>query len=85
MVRGSNGNKIRMIVLKEKKNERTKREIYNVNYKKKKTSSRYIRSGNCKKWCSIEKFIELALTLFFKRQQHRKLNWLDKDQSQFDE
>jgi hypothetical protein len=34
MVRGSNGNKIRMIVLKEKKNERTKREIYNVNYKK---------------------------------------------------
>jgi hypothetical protein len=35
MVRGSNGNKIRMIVLKEKKNERTKREIYNVNYKNK--------------------------------------------------
>jgi hypothetical protein len=39
--------------------------------------------------CSIEKFIELALTLFFKRQQHRKLSWLDKDsdkdQSQFDE
>jgi hypothetical protein len=39
--------------------------------------------------CSIEKFIDLALTLFFKRQQHRKLNWLDKDsdkdQSQFDE
>jgi hypothetical protein len=35
-----------------------------------------------------EKFIELALTLFFKRQQHRKLSWLDKDsdkdQSQFD-
>jgi hypothetical protein len=35
--------------------------------------------------------MELALTLFFhfKRQQHRKLNWLDKDsdkdQSQFDE
>jgi hypothetical protein len=33
-------------------------------------------------------FIELALTLFFKR-QHRKLSWLDKDsdkdQSQFDE
>jgi hypothetical protein len=32
--------------------------------------------------------IELALTLFFKR-QHRKLSWLDKDsdkdQSQFDE
>jgi hypothetical protein len=23
--------------------------------------------------------IELALTLFFKRQQHRKLSWLDKD------
>jgi hypothetical protein len=39
--------------------------------------------------CSIEKFIELALTLFFKRQQHRKLSWSDKDsdkdQSQFDE
>jgi hypothetical protein len=39
--------------------------------------------------CSIEKFIELALTLFFKRQQHRKLSWLDKnsnkDQSHFDE
>jgi hypothetical protein len=39
--------------------------------------------------CSTEKFIELALTLFFKRQQHRKLSWLDKDsdegQSQFDE
>jgi hypothetical protein len=38
--------------------------------------------------CSVEKFIELALTLFFKRQQHRKLSWLDKDsakdQSQFD-
>jgi hypothetical protein len=36
--------------------------------------------------CSIEKFIELALTLFFKKQQHRKLSWLDKnsdkDQSQ---
>jgi hypothetical protein len=34
-------------------------------------------------------FIKLALTLFFKRQQHRKLSWLDKDsdkdQSQFDE
>jgi hypothetical protein len=34
-------------------------------------------------------FIKLALTLFFKRQQHRKLRWLekasDKDQSQFDE
>jgi hypothetical protein len=29
--------------------------------------------------CSIEKFIELALTLYFKRQQHRKLSWLDKD------
>jgi hypothetical protein len=25
--------------------------------------------------CSIKKFIELALTLFFKRQRHRKLNW----------
>jgi hypothetical protein len=24
-------------------------------------------------------FIKLALTLFFKRQQHRKLSWLDKD------
>jgi hypothetical protein len=39
--------------------------------------------------CSIEKFIGLALTLFFKRQQHRKLSWLDedsdKDQSKFDE
>jgi hypothetical protein len=39
--------------------------------------------------CPIEKFIELALTLFFKRQRHRKLSWLnkdsDKDQSQFDE
>jgi hypothetical protein len=39
--------------------------------------------------CSIEMFIKLALTLFFKRQQHRKLSWLDKDsdkdQSQFDE
>jgi hypothetical protein len=38
--------------------------------------------------CSIEKFMELTLTLFFKR-QHRKLSWLDKDsdkdQSQFDE
>jgi hypothetical protein len=38
-------------------------------------------------------FIKLALTLFFKRQQHRKLSWLDKDndkdndkdQSQLDE
>jgi hypothetical protein len=34
-------------------------------------------------------FIKLALTLFYKRQQHRKLSWLDKDsdkdQSQFDE
>jgi hypothetical protein len=32
-------------------------------------------------------FIKSALTLFFKRQQHRKLSWLDKDsdkdQSQF--
>jgi hypothetical protein len=27
--------------------------------------------------CSIEMFIKLALTLFFKRQQHRKLSWLD--------
>jgi hypothetical protein len=39
--------------------------------------------------CSIEMFIKLALTLFFKRQQHRKLSWLDKDsdknQGQFDE
>jgi hypothetical protein len=39
--------------------------------------------------CSIEMFIKLALTFFFKRQQHRKLSWLDidsdKDQSQFDE
>jgi hypothetical protein len=37
----------------------------------------------------VFKFIELALTLFFKRQQHRKLSWLDKDsdkdQSQLDE
>jgi hypothetical protein len=37
----------------------------------------------------VFEFIELALTLFFKRQQHRKLSWLDKDsdkdQSQFDE
>jgi hypothetical protein len=34
-------------------------------------------------------FIKLALTLFFKKQQHRKLSWLhkdsDTDQSQFDE
>jgi hypothetical protein len=34
-------------------------------------------------------FTKLALPLFFKRQQHRKLSWLDKDndkdQSQFDE
>jgi hypothetical protein len=34
-------------------------------------------------------FIKLALILFFKRQQHRKLSWLDKDsdkdQSQVDE
>jgi hypothetical protein len=34
-------------------------------------------------------FIKLALTLFFKRQQHRRLSGLDKnsekDQSQFDE
>jgi hypothetical protein len=44
MVRGSNGNKIRMIVLKEKKNERTKREIYSVNYKNKKKN---------KNWSSI--------------------------------
>jgi ribosomal protein L24E len=33
--------------------------------------------------------MELALTLFFKRQKPRKLSWLDKDsdkdQSQFDE
>jgi hypothetical protein len=39
--------------------------------------------------CSIEMFIKLALTLFFKSQQHRKLSWLDKDndkdQSQLDE
>jgi hypothetical protein len=39
--------------------------------------------------CSIEMFIKLALALFFKRQQQRKLSWLDKDsdkdQSQFDE
>jgi hypothetical protein len=39
--------------------------------------------------CSIEKFSKLALTLLFKRQQHRKLSWLDKDsdknQSHFDE
>jgi hypothetical protein len=39
--------------------------------------------------CSIEMFVKLALTLFFKRQQHRKLSRLDKDsdkdQSQFDE
>jgi hypothetical protein len=39
--------------------------------------------------CSIEMFIKLTLTLFFKRQQHRKLSRLDKDsdkdQSQFDE
>jgi hypothetical protein len=43
----------------------------------------------CYNKCSIEMFIKLALTLFFKRQQHRKLSWLDKDgdkdQSQFDE
>jgi hypothetical protein len=34
-------------------------------------------------------FIKLVLALFFKRQEHRKLSWLDKDsdkdQSQFDE
>jgi hypothetical protein len=39
--------------------------------------------------CSIEMFIKLALTLFFKRQQHCKLSWLDKDsdkdQCQLDE
>jgi hypothetical protein len=39
--------------------------------------------------CSIEMLIKLALTLFFKGQQRRKLSWLDKDsdkdQSQFDE
>jgi hypothetical protein len=39
--------------------------------------------------CSIELFIKLAMTVFFKRQQHCKLSWLDKDsdknQSQFDE
>jgi hypothetical protein len=39
--------------------------------------------------CSFELFIKLAMTVFFKRQQHRKLSWLDKDsdknQSQFDE
>jgi Ca2+/H+ antiporter len=39
--------------------------------------------------CSIEMFIKLALTLFFKTQQHRQLIWLDKDsdkdQSQLDE
>jgi hypothetical protein len=38
---------------------------------------------------SIELFIKLAMTVFFKRKQHRKLSWLDKDsdknQSQFDE
>jgi hypothetical protein len=38
--------------------------------------------------CSIEMFIKLVLTLFFKRQQHCKLSWLDKDsdkdQSRFD-
>jgi hypothetical protein len=44
MVTGSNGHKIRVIVLKEKKNERTKREIYSVNYKNKKKN---------KNWSSI--------------------------------
>jgi hypothetical protein len=34
---------------------------------------------------SLENFIELALILFFKRQKLRKLSWLDKDQTQFDE
>jgi hypothetical protein len=33
----------------------------------------------------MEMFIKLTLTLFFKRQQHRKLSWLDKDRSQLDE
>jgi hypothetical protein len=51
------------------------------------TSAFYIEQFDNR--CSIEKFIELALTLFFKRQQHRKLSWLDKnsnkDQSHFDE
>jgi hypothetical protein len=45
----------------------------------------HVRSNKC----SIEKVSKLALTLLFKRQQHRKLSWLDKDsdkdQSQFDE
>jgi hypothetical protein len=39
-----------------------------------KVSSKVPTSANR---CSIEKFIEL--TLFFKRQQHRKLSWVDKD------
>jgi hypothetical protein len=43
---------------------------------------------SCNK-CSIELFIKLAMAIFLKRQQHRKLSGLDKDsdknQSQFDE
>jgi hypothetical protein len=38
---------------------------------------------------SVQFFIKLAMTVFFKRQQHRKLSSLDKDshknQSKFDE
>jgi hypothetical protein len=50
---------------------------------------RHLFKSHLNNECSIELFIELAMTLFFKRQQHRKLSWLDKDsdenQSQFDE
>jgi hypothetical protein len=42
----------------------------------------FLTHPNINNKCSIQM---LALTLFFKRQQHRKLSWLDKDQSQLDE
>jgi hypothetical protein len=48
-----------------------------------------LKSNSRDNKCSTELFIKLAMTVFFKRQQHRKLSWLDKDsdknQSQFDE
>jgi hypothetical protein len=39
----------------------------------------YSGNNNVSQVTSVEMFIKLALTLFFKRQQHRKLSWLDKD------
>jgi hypothetical protein len=38
-----------------------------------------LKSNSRDNKCSTELFIKLAMTVFFKRQQHRKLSWLDKD------